>query len=93
MRKLTSFIITCIIGLSIVCYVGYRTKQACVGAAFAEKEYILSPMEFQELLNRLEPNDPIVVDGKIGRKTIAKWESVYNNQMAIKIDGGFYGKD
>jgi hypothetical protein len=43
---------------------------------------IPSPAQIQQLLNLLEPEKPIKVDGKIGIATIAKWERVYCNQCA-----------
>jgi hypothetical protein len=34
---------------------------------------IPSPYQMQQLLNLLEPDNPIKVDGKIGPQTMAKW--------------------
>ena len=45
---------------------------------------IPSPAQIQQLLNLLEPEKPVRVDGKIGSVTIAKWERVYGNQCAAK---------
>lgn len=45
---------------------------------------VLSPYEFQEYLNRLEPENSIEVDGRIGTETIKKWERIYCNQSAAK---------
>jgi len=36
-----------------------------------------APADIQELLNRLEPEPRIAVDGRIGPKTMEKWNRVY----------------
>ena len=41
-----------------------------------------SPTDIQLLLNELEPNEPLHVDGIIGKATIEKWERVYCNESA-----------
>jgi hypothetical protein len=42
--------------------------------------------EIQRLLNELEPNEPITVDGVVGPATRAKWERVYYRRQAKRWD-------
>lgn len=84
-------IITILIGVGFVLLAGYMTQQHCARATNAPRRVsehppkeLLGPFELQELLNQLEPEHPLKVDGKIGPKTIAKWERVYCEQSALK---------
>jgi hypothetical protein len=43
---------------------------------------IPGPAELQRRLNRIEPKNPIKVDGRIGPETIAKYERVFCSQSA-----------
>jgi hypothetical protein len=43
---------------------------------------IPGPSELQKRLNRIEPKNPIKVDGRIGPETIAKYERIFCNQSA-----------
>ncbi len=45
---------------------------------------IPSPAQIQQLLNLIEPKDPVKVDGKIGKNTIAKWDRIICNQYAAE---------
>lgn len=47
-------------------------------------DFIIGPCELQERLNRIEPDNPIRVDGIIGPESIAKWNRVFFNQSAMK---------
>lgn len=49
-----------------------------------------SPAAIQELLNRLEPEPRLKVDGKIGPLTLEKWNRVYCEQSAKKASEGYY---
>lgn len=49
-----------------------------------------SPADIQALLNRLEPEPRLKVDGKIGPLTLEKWDRVYCEQSAKKASEGFY---
>ena len=69
-----------------------------VQAIEAQEAVILSPIDFQALLNRLEPSEPIVEDGKLSpdwrnSETQAKWERVYSNQINDKLTRGYYEED
>ena len=48
----------------------------------ARKMVLPSPTDIQLLLNELDPNDPVHVDGIIGEKTLKKWDKVYCNESA-----------
>ena len=41
-----------------------------------------SPAAIQRQLNQLEPDNPLKVDGKIGRLTQEKWDRVYIRESA-----------
>jgi hypothetical protein len=43
-------------------------------------QVLMSQAEVQELLNKLEPENPIEVDGVIGKTSREKWTRVYCNQ-------------
>ena len=83
-------IITIIIGFAILLAVGYWTNKKCQAYQNTSNEKrttsdeIPSIAEFQEMLNRLDPRNPIKVDGKFGPETQAKWDRVYCNQCAAK---------
>ena len=44
----------------------------------------------QQQLNRMEPENPLKVDGKLGPKTIEKWNRVFIAQSAKKASEGYY---
>lgn len=44
----------------------------------------------QQQLNELEPENPIKVDGKLGRQTQEKWNRVFVEQSAKKASEGYY---
>ena len=46
-----------------------------------------APSDIQELLNRLEPEPRIAVDGKIGPQTMDKWNRVYSEISAKQYFG------
>lgn len=75
-----SFIASVLFGLIAIAYIGYRTKLEC-----ETQPNIIppSPYRLQEMLNEYEPENPIKVDGKIGKETIEKWYRISNN-----IDAG-----
>lgn len=45
-----------------------------------------SQTDIQKLLNQLEPEPRLDVDGRIGAKTIEKWDRVYMREAAKKHD-------
>ena len=93
MRKLTSLVITVVFGLACVVGIGHYTQQQARRAENSPEsiaESLLTPKELQKRLNELEPGRPLVIDGKIGKLTIEKWERVINNQYAEQIDGWMY---
>ncbi len=47
-------------------------------------DYLQGPCELQELLNKIEPSDPVKIDGRIGPETLTKWNRVWFNQCAAK---------
>lgn len=49
-----------------------------------------SPAAIQELLNQMEPEPRLKVDGKIGPMTLEKWNRVYCEQSAKKASEGYY---
>ncbi len=60
-----------------------------------EKHPIAEPLlpsvaAIQQKLNELEPENPLKVDGKVGPKTIEKWNRVYCEQSAKKASEGYY---
>lgn len=48
------------------------------------ERHLPSPLDIQRRLNQIEPQNPVVVDGVIGKETMKKWNRVYNNQQGIK---------
>ena len=59
-RFIIYFIVVCVIfGM------GRWSVSMPVQAIEAQEAVILSPIDFQALLNRLEPSEPIVEDGKL----------------------------
>jgi len=52
--------------------------------SIAERPELPSLIEIQKMLNELEPDNPIKVDGIYGPKTKEKWERVWMNEQAIK---------
>jgi len=79
----------------IACYhlvlyaAGYEVTSKYKSMALAQQssepaDFIIGPCELQEMLNQIEPENPIKVDGHIGPATIAKWNRVWFNQCAAK---------
>jgi len=77
----------CIVVATMFTYcMGFKTGRTggyCDG--YADGRYtLLSTWEIQEVLNAIEPNGPITVDGVIGPATLAKWERLQANIEAEK---------
>lgn len=68
-----------------------QPKTNMTSASKAEPDpFTFSISDVQEMLNKIEPKSPIKVDGKLGKETQIKWDRVYCNYMALKIDGDKY---
>jgi len=77
--KLNIFLV--IVGLGLACYLA--------GAYVATRQYeqnhlnrLPSVQQVQHYLNQLDPDDPIIEDGKLGRETQRKWDRLYCDQCA-----------
>ena len=82
MKTIRSLLLMLFIGLMFTVVVGYKTKQVCEQSQYQTIFCIPSPYEIQEMLNEYDPNDPLVVDGIIGDKTMKKWNDYYCNESA-----------
>ena len=80
MKKVISFILCVAIGVGIIYGVGYQAKR--LNPPDDKILTVPSFFEIQELLNEIEPENPIKVDGRIGKKTLEKWDRVYCQQCA-----------
>lgn len=89
------FIITLILGISCCVYIGYLTELQSASASYSSHGLgavnapdgsasapILSIEDFQRLLNKIEPSNPIECDGKLGPATQKKWDRIICNQYA-----------
>jgi hypothetical protein len=67
-------------GASLFCYKCGVASHACP----EQKIVVLLPNQgqLQEILNAIEPNDPIEVDYFVGGKSRGKWDRVVNNKYA-----------
>jgi len=87
-------IVLVIAGIAVVLGEMRATKPLPVKIAsplFNVEDLVLpSPGDIQRLLNKLEPESPLKVDGKIGPATRTKWEQVYVLVSAQKADERFY---
>jgi len=47
---------------------------------------VMSPRDFQKFLNEIEPKPELIIkeDGRIGQRTLAKWDRIFCNQSAAK---------
>ena len=77
-------ILWCVILAGITLSFCWLIGEVNLEATETKQAEILSPKDFQTLLNEIEPQNPIVVDGIIGKQTVAKWERVYCNQCAAR---------
>lgn len=83
MQRISNILTALIIGATAVFLIGYLTS---IASTPVNKD-IPSIKEFQSLLNQLEPNAPINVDGRLGPETQRKWDRVYFNQNLIENRG------
>lgn len=79
------------LGVSMVLNVSLITERKTKPAQAVKSPVGLpSPAVIQRMLNELEPLPRLNVDGKLGPKTIEKWNRVYIEQSAKKASNGFY---
>lgn len=48
--------------------------------------------DWQQMLNEIEPENPIEVDGRLGYETQKKWDWIFCNQSAAKSDYMYKGE-
>lgn len=84
MKRWQAVLLALLYGAAGVFMIGQMTHIQGLQATKSIELEILSPREFQALLNELEPDSPIVVDGIIGPESLGKWSRVYCNQQAMK---------
>ena len=74
-----------VVAFGVLLLIGSFISMKPISKGGSTPENILppSPYRLQEMLNEYEPENPIKVDGKIGKETIEKWYRISNN-----IDAG-----
>jgi len=72
-------LITLALGIVIVVLIGWWTRELCKPKLEVVAYELISISELQELLNEIEPTDPIEVDGKLGPATQEKWDRLVCN--------------
>ena len=77
-NKALSLFITIIVGMAIVGLAGLHAQRKTETI----RPVLPSPTDIQQMLNELEPENPLIADGIIGAKTLEKWERVYCNESA-----------
>lgn len=79
-ETLRAFVITAAIGTGAVVLATYRTSQP------KPQETAAGPLpsitSIQRRLNELEPDNPLKLDGKLGRATQEKWDRVFIKESA-----------
>jgi len=79
MKVLSYFIALTLVG--ILCFfIGAEHSRRTIEAV--QPVTILNAGQLQEVLNALEPENPLAIDYKPGKKTLTKWDRVYNNLAA-----------
>ena len=84
-QEASTIIVWCIVLMGLTLLIGVvagEVRVKPVESTITQDTVIMSPRDFQALLNRLEPSQAIEEDGRIGAKTVEKWERVYGNQSA-----------
>jgi hypothetical protein len=79
-QRWTAFLMTVAFGLSVVFMAGFITKQK-TEQVMAEQG-LPSISAIQRKLNELEPQNPLKIDGKLGRLTQEKWDKLYIRESA-----------
>ena len=79
-QRWTAFIMTFLYGLTIVVIIGWMTKEKT--EQVMSERGLPSPASIQRQLNILEPENPLKIDGKLGKLTQEKWDRVYIRESA-----------
>ena len=86
MKNISQACITIIIFMSLGYLIGFLHCHSY------KINYVPSPCELQQLLNEIEPENPLVIDCISGPLMREKWNRVHANQWAAEMHLRFMGE-